>query len=70
MINLFQYLTEFKQDLMPQCVVVMGGPGAGKTYWMNNSAKKFFQYNITPRKLDSDWNLAKFQKKHVNELAE
>lgn len=41
MINLFQYLTEFKQDLMPQCVVVMGGPGAGKTYWMNNSAKKF-----------------------------
>ena len=70
MINLFQYLTEFKQDLMPQCVVVMGGPGAGKTYWMNNSAKKFFQSNITPRKLDSDWNLAKFQKKHVNELSE
>ena len=70
MITLFQYLTEWKQDLMPQCVVVMGGPGAGKTYWMNNNAKKFFQSNITPRKLDSDWNLAKFQKKHVDELSE
>lgn len=68
--TLFQYLTEFKQDLMPQCVVVMGGPGAGKTYWMNNTSKKFFQNNITPRKLDSDWNLAKFQKKHVDELAD
>lgn len=70
MINLFQYLTEFKQDLMPQCIVVMGGPGAGKTYWMNNNAKKFFQQNITPRKLDSDWNLAKFQKKHVDAFSE
>ena len=70
MITLFQYLTEWKQDLMPQCVVVIGGPGAGKTYWMNNNAKKFFQFNITPRKLDSDWNLAKFQKKHVDELSE
>jgi len=68
--TLFQYLTEFKQDLMPQCVVVMGGPGAGKTYWMDNTSKKFFQNNITPRKLDSDWNLAKFQKKHVDELAD
>ena len=68
--SLFQYITEFKTDLMPQCVVVIGGPGAGKTYWMNNNSKKFFQNNITPRKLDSDWNLAKFQKQHMNELAE
>lgn len=70
MISLLQYLTEWKQDLMPQCVVVIGGPGAGKTYWMNNSSKKFFQNNITPRKLDSDHNLEKFQKKHMNEFAE
>jgi hypothetical protein len=68
--SLFQYITEFKTDLMPQCVVVIGGPGAGKTYWMNNSSKKFFQNNITPRKLDSDWNLAKYQKNHMNEFAE
>ena len=68
MISLLQYLTEWKQDMMPQCVVLMGGPGAGKTYFMNNTAKKFFQNNITPRKLDSDWNLAKFQKEHVNKL--
>ena len=70
MISLLQYLTEFKQDLMPQCVVVIGGPGAGKTYWMNHNAKKFFQNNIIPRKLDSDHNLEKFQKKHMNEFAE
>ena len=44
--NLYQYLTEWKQDMMPQCVVVVGGPGAGKTYWMNHSSKKFFQNNI------------------------
>lgn len=70
MISLLQYLTEFKQDLMPQCVIVIGGPGAGKTYWMNHNSKKFFQNNITPRKLDSDHNLEKFQKKHMNEFAE
>ena len=70
MTSLYQFLTEWKQDLMPQCVVVMGGPGAGKTYWMNNNAKKFFQNNITPRKLDSDWNLAKFQKLHMDDVAE
>ena len=70
MISLFQYINEWKTDMMPQCIVVMGGPGAGKTYWMDNNAKKFFQNNITPRKLDQDWNLAKFQKKHVDEFCE
>lgn len=68
--QLYDYITEFKQDLMPQCVVVMGGPGAGKTYWMNNYSKQFFQNNITPRKLDSDHNLEKFQKEHMYEVAE
>lgn len=68
--TLYDYITEFKVDLMPQCVVVMGGPGAGKTYWMNNSSKQFFQNNITPRKLDSDHNLEKFQKEHMNSVAE
>lgn len=67
---LYDYITEFKQDLMPQCVVVMGGPGAGKTYWMNNQSKQFFQNNITPRKLDSDHNLEKFQKEHMYDVAE
>ena len=68
--NLYQYLTEWKQDMMPQCVVVVGGPGAGKTYWMNHSSKKFFQNNIVPRKLDADHNLEKFQKEHMNVFAE
>jgi len=70
MTNLFQYLTEWRQDLMPQCVVVMGGPGAGKTYWMDNESMKFFQNNIIPRKLDSDHNLEKFQKQHMLSVAE
>ena len=68
--NLYQYLTEWKQDMMPQCVVVVGGPGAGKTYWMNRSSKEFFQNNIVPRKLDTDHNLEKFQKEHMNAFAE
>ncbi len=55
---------------MPQCVVVMGGPGAGKTYWMNHEANEFFKHNLTFRKLDSDWNLQKYQKLHINEFAE
>lgn len=70
MTSLYDFLTEWKQDLMPQCVVLMGGPAAGKTTWMNTAAKKFFQNNITPRKLDTDWNLAKFQKRHMNDVAE
>lgn len=68
--TLYDYITEFKVDLMPQCVVVMGGPGAGKTYWMNNSSKQFFQNSINPRKLDSDHNLEKFQKEHMSSVAE
>lgn len=63
-----EYINEHKVDLMPQCVIVMGGPGAGKTYWMNNNARKFFQNNIEFKKLDSDWNLKKFQREHMNEL--
>ena len=63
-------IDEWKQDLMPQCVIVMGGPGAGKTYWMDHEANEFFKHNITFRKLDSDWNLQKYQKLHINEFAE
>lgn len=83
--SLFQYITEsviteFKTDLMPQCVVVMGGPGAGKTFWLDRkpgkndypcgNAQDFFKNNITPVKLDTDHNLEKFQKEHVNKLCE
>lgn len=61
-------MNEHKVDLMPQCVIVMGGPGAGKTYWMNNYARKFFQNNIEFKKLDTDWNLKKYQRLHMNDL--
>ncbi len=36
-------LLEFAADMTPQVLIIMGGPGAGKTYWMNNSANKFFK---------------------------
>ena len=61
---------EWKQDSFPQAIIIMGGPGAGKTYWMNHYAKKFFQNNIEFKKLDSDHNLAKFQREHMFQIAE
>jgi Cdc6-like AAA superfamily ATPase len=70
------YINEWKQDLMPQCIIVMGGPGAGKTHWMDHAAHKFFkdnnnaQLNIAFKKLDSDNNLKKYQRLHVDEFAE
>ena len=69
--NLYEsVLTEWKQDCLPQAIVIMGGPGAGKTYFMNHYAKKYFQNNITFKKLDSDHNLEKYQRDHVYEIAE
>lgn len=64
-------LLEFKMDMMPKCVIVMGGPAAGKTWWMNNAAPLFFKKNFTNyKKLDSDHNLVQFQKEHENEICD
>ena len=75
MINLSQYLTEsllleFKADLGPQTVIVMGGPGAGKTYWMKNSASQFFKRELQAKQLDSDNNLVVVQRENCEQLAE
>lgn len=31
-----KFILEFKEDQMPKCVIIIGGPGAGKTYWMSS----------------------------------
>lgn len=69
-------INEWKQDLMPQCIVVIGGPGAGKTYWMDHYAHEFFKknnnanINLAFKRLDSDNNLRKYQLLHVDEFVE
>ena len=72
--NLIEYLTEnivleFAADLKPQVVIVMGGPGAGKTYWMKNSASQFFRREFQAKQLDSDNNLVVVQRDNCSTLA-
>ena len=77
-----QFILEFKQDMMPKAVVIIGGPGAGKTYWMSEHSKdntphwmtqsqykKLFNSNNTGRRLDMDHNLEQHQKENCNEIA-
>ena len=48
--NLFEKLIlEHRNDLKPIFCIIIGGPGAGKTYWMKHKAdaflwKQFKQY--------------------------
>ncbi len=73
--NLSEYLsetmvTEFKQDLQPQVVVIMGNPAAGKTTFMNNGGlSRLLKREIQTRKLDSDNNLKVEQLNSCNKLA-
>ena len=63
-------VTEFKQDLQPQVVVVMGNPAAGKTTFMNNGGlSRLLKREIQSRKLDSDNNLKVEQMESCNQLA-
>jgi predicted kinase len=47
----------------------MGGPGAGKTYWMKNSASLFFKREFQAKQLDSDNNLVVVQRDNCHDLA-
>lgn len=63
-------INEFKQDLKPQTIIVMGGPGAGKTYWMEKEAKSFFKRNGHDyKRLDSDHNLEVVQRENCKRVA-
>lgn len=78
-----EYIFEFKQDLMPKCIVIIGGPGAGKTYWMSehnkdnipswmtaSEFKKLFGTTNASKRLDSDHNLEQHQNANCKEIAE
>ena len=80
--TLSEYIFEFKQDLMPKCIVIIGGPGAGKTYWMSehnehevpswmtvSQYKKLFGSSNVSKRLDSDHNLEKYQNDNCKEIA-
>lgn len=62
-------INEFKQDLKQQTIIVMGGPGAGKTYWMEHDAQNFFKRHGDYKRLDSDHNLVVVQRENCKQLA-
>lgn len=62
-------INEFKQDLKQQTIIVMGGPGAGKTYWMEHDAQNFFKRQGDYKRLDSDHNLVVVQRENCKQLA-
>lgn len=79
-----ELIVEFKQDNMPKCVVIIGGPGAGKTYWMSEHThkdengvghhedsgfKKLFGTPNVAKKLDMDHNLEQVQKENAKAIA-
>lgn len=64
-------ILEFKEDLKPRIIIVMGGPGAGKTYWMQNNSRDFFKNrSMQYRQLDSDHNLKEKQRDVCRKMAE
>ena len=40
---LIDFLTEHKEDLGSQVIMIMGTPGCGKTYWMQHNGIRFFK---------------------------
>ena len=62
---------EFKEDLKPRTVIVMGGPGAGKTFWMQKCSRYFFKdKKMQYRQLDSDHNLKEKQREVCRKIAD
>ena len=61
---LIDFLTEHKEDLGSQVIMIMGTPGCGKTYWMQHNGIRFFKsqgIRLNPKELDIDHTLKYFQ---------
>ena len=62
--SLIEFLTEHKEDLGSQVIMIMGTPGCGKTYWMQHNGIRFFKsqgIRLNPKELDIDHTLKYFQ---------
>lgn len=62
--SLMEFLTEHKEDLGSQVIMIMGTPGCGKTYWMQHNGIRFFKsqgIRLNPKELDIDHTLKYFQ---------
>ena len=63
--SLVEFIYEWKYDLTPQIIIIMGTPGCGKTFWMQHNGVKFFKdecgITLNPMELDIDHTLKKFQ---------
>ena len=63
--SLVEFIYEWKDDLTPQIIIIMGTPGCGKTFWMQHNGVKFFKdecgITLNPMELDIDHTLKKFQ---------
>jgi predicted kinase len=64
------FVTEFKQDMRPQIIVIMGKPAAGKTTFMTGTGlNRLLKRPVQARQLDSDNNLKVEQRNSCQELA-
>ena len=63
--SLVEFIYEWKDDLTPQIIIIMGTPVCGKTFWMQHNGVKFFKdecgITLNPMELDIDHTLKKFQ---------
>ncbi|MBQ6275330.1 MAG: hypothetical protein IJK62_01330 [Bacteroidales bacterium] len=60
-------ILEHRNDLKPIICIIIGGPGAGKTYWMQHQADAFLWQQF--KQLDIDHTLKKYQLETCNEVA-
>ena len=60
-------ILEHLNDLKPIICIIIGGPGAGKTYWMQHKADSFLWQQF--KQLDIDHTMQKYQLETCNEVA-
>ena len=61
-------ILEHRNDLKPIICIIIGGPGAGKTYWMQHKADAFLWQQF--KQLDIDHTLRKYQLETCDEVAD